>query len=85
MSKDDAPWGSVISPESSWPEYTDALAAWKLNNCKLLVDQSVRFVTAACLQKALSFDNQTSEFVVSLEDKQLILQQIFPVMREMGG
>ena len=85
MSKDNTPWGSVNSPESSWPEYTDAPAAWKLNNCKLLVDQSVRFVTAACLQKALSFDNQTSEFVVSLEDKQLILQQIFPVMREMGG
>ena len=85
MSKDDAPWGSVNSSESSRPEYTDAPAAWKLNNCKLLVDQSVTFVTAACLQKAQSFDNQTSEFVVSLEDKQLILQQIFPVMREMGG
>ena len=63
----------------------DAPAAWKLNNCTLLVDQSVRFSTVACLQKAQSFDNQTSEFVVSLEDKQLILQQIFPVMREMGG
>ena len=50
-----------------------------------MVDQSVRFVTAVCLQKAQSYDNQTSELVVSLEDKQLILQQIFPVMQEMGG
>ena len=85
MSKDGAPLGSVNSSESSRPECTDAPATWKLNNCTLLVDQSVRFSTAACLQKAQSFDNQTSEFVVSLEDKQLILQQIFPVMREMGG
>ena len=85
MSKDGAPLGSVNSSESSRPECTDAPAAWKLNNCTLLVDQSVRFSTVACLQKAQSFDNQTSEFVVSLEDKQLILQQIFPVMQEMGG
>lgn len=85
MSEDDAPRGSVNTSESSRPERTDAPAAWKLNKCTLMVDQSVRFVTAVCLQKAQSYDNQTSELVVSLEDKQLILQQIFPVMQEMGG
>jgi len=50
-----------------------------------MVDQSVRFIAAACLQKAQSYTNQTSELAVSLEDKQLILQQIFPAMREMEG
>ena len=35
----------------------------------LMADQPVRFVTAVCSQKAQSNNNQTSELVVSLEDK----------------
>ena len=34
------------------PERTDARAAWKLNNCTLMVDQSVWFIAAAYSQKA---------------------------------
>ena len=41
------------------PERTDAPAAWNLNNCTLMVDQSVWFVAAACSQKARSYTNQT--------------------------
>ena len=58
MSEDNAPWGSVDSYESSQPERPDAPAAWKLNNCTLMVDQSVWFVAAACLQKARLYTNQ---------------------------
>ena len=50
-----------------------------------MVDQSVRFIAAACSQKAQSYTNQTSKLVVSVDDKQLILQQIFAVMRKMEG
>ena len=79
------PWGAVNSSESSRPECTDAPASWKLNSYTLLVDQSVRFIAAACSHKAQSNTNQTSELVMSLEDKQLILQQIFAVMGEIKG
>ena len=59
MNEDNVPWGSVDSYESSRPELRDAPAAWKLNNCTLMVVQSVWFVAAACSQKARSYTNQT--------------------------
>ena len=48
--------------DSLFPSYLvigKSEAAWKLNNCTLMVDQSVRFEAAACSRKARSYANQT--------------------------
>ena len=57
--EDGTPRDSVNSSESSRPERTDAPAAWKLNNCTLMVGHSVRFVAAAFSRKARSYADQT--------------------------
>jgi len=85
MWEDEAPCGAVDSSDSSRPGRTEAPAVWKLNNWTFMADQSVKFIAAACSLKAQSYANQTSgELVMCVENQKLVLQQIPPLLREVG-